>query len=109
MLGSTSLVKMVMVFGLVASLVGGIATSPVAVKADASVKVTIQAKASLDVRSGKAKARTKAQAKKAAKSKRIAATTTAATTTKGKGTMKTTSINVYKKNVGKKASSHLGE
>ena len=106
---STSLVKTAVLLGLVASLVGGVATSPVAVKADASVKVTVQAKASVKFGSGKANAEPKRPKKTAVKSKTVAEKTTNAGIAKGKGTMRKTSINVNKKNGWKKASSLAGE
>src|SRR5579884_231280 len=102
---SASLVKTAVWLGLVASLVGGSAASPVGVKAKATIKVTVGAKASVEVGIDNATAKPKAQAKTAVKPKAVAEKTAKARTAKGKGTMKKTSINVSKKSVWKKASS----
>jgi hypothetical protein len=74
--------------GSIVSLVGGIAKSPVTVKADASVSVSIKAKAALEIgASGRAKAKLKAT-KKVAKSGTAAKTTTKAKIAKGRKTMR---------------------
>ena len=87
-------------------MVGGIATSPVRVKADASIKVALEAEASVNVNIGMA--RTKPMAATGATSKAAAKKTTKARTTKGTGTVRKTLINVNKKSVWKKASSLPG-
>lgn len=90
-------------------MVGGIAASPVAVKADASVNVTVQVEASMDGGLlGKVKANTKAKPDKVSEPGVVTKATTKAGIAKGKGPMRT-SINVNKKSGGKKASSLPGE
>jgi hypothetical protein len=102
----TSLAKTVFLLGSVASLVGGVADSPVTVKANASVNVNVAAKAAVDVSLG-SKAKAKSKAKTAAKSTAGTKKTTKAGAVKGHKTMKT--INTGNTNVWYKASSLLGE
>jgi hypothetical protein len=94
--------------GSVVSLVGGIAESPVTVKADASVSVSVKAKGALEIGAAcRAKAKLKATKKVAAKSGTAAKTTTKAKGAKGKEAMRD-SVSLEKRS-GWKAASCLGE
>jgi hypothetical protein len=90
------LIKTAVLLGVMASLVGCMKASPVAVKANGRINVHIEA--DLDASFGKAKAALKVT-RRAAKSKK-AAVTTKARTVKGKGTMNNTLINTVTNNGG---------
>ena len=101
--------KTVFLLGSVASLIGGIATTPVTVKAKASVNVSVKAKAVVEVgAAGEAKAKSKAKATAVPKLKTAAKKTTKAKIVKGQKTMKN-SVNIgVVKSVWRVASSSLG-
>ena len=86
-------------------MIGGVANSPVTVKANASADVIVRLSAAASV--GGAEAKAEAEPNTAATSNTVAKKATVANTAKGKEAMN--SINTGNKNVGCKASSLLGE